>query len=55
MKSFSIVPNFCLPLLFSHANNIKTNIAVSIIKPVIEYLPFGKTDRFDSEISYKKI
>ena len=37
---------------FSRANNIKkqSNIAKSVMKPVIEFSHFRKTDRFDCEI-----
>ena len=42
---------------FSRGDNIKkqTNIAKSVIKPVTEFPPFTKIDRFDCEIPYKQI
>ena len=41
---------------FPRANNIKkqSNIAMSLIKPVIECFSFRKTDRLDCEIACKK-
>ena len=56
-----MAPHFCLPYAFflwniSHANDIRkqSNIIMSVIKPVIGFSPFRKTDRFDCKIPYKE-
>ena len=50
-KKLSIVPHLFLPLLFSYGTSLvqiisrkETNIAMSVIKPVIEFFTFRKSD-----------